>query len=83
MTKNVGQARKTLNERTRNILIEIRGGKMKKLQIKSDIDGDKVGFVIYKSKAMSKIEILGILNIISQEITNQLKDEITIVRKEE
>ena len=46
----------------------------------SEIYGDKVAFSISKSKEMSKIEVLGILNVISQEVSNQLEDEIKIAR---
>lgn len=53
----------------------------RKMKIEAGVDDDKVGFTISKSSAMSRIELLGILQVITQEITSQLEDEIKITKQ--
>lgn len=66
-------------------LTELEGGNKKKmrkqLKITAEVDGDEVGFQVYQSSGMTKIEIIGMLQVVLQEITSQLKDEIKIVKQ--
>jgi len=51
---------------------------MKKLKILVSLKNGQVAFTIFKTKNLSRVEILGILKVISWEINNQLQDKLNI-----
>jgi|TARA_B100001971_G_C18020418_1_gene447081 hypothetical protein len=50
----------------------------KKIEIKAKIIDDEVGFTISKTKEISNIEILGILEMIIHEVEMSLKNKIKV-----
>jgi len=51
---------------------------MKKINIIASIDGDKVAFSVQKSKEISLVEIIGLLNVITNEIRQNLQNKLKI-----
>ena len=51
---------------------------MKKINIIASIDGDKIAFSVQKSKEISLVEIIGLLDVITNEIRQNLQNKIKI-----
>jgi len=51
---------------------------MKKIKIIASIVEDKIAFSVQKSKEISLVEIIGLLNVITNEIRQNLQNKIKI-----
>ena len=51
---------------------------MKKIKIEAQMDEDKIGFLIQKTKNTNKMEIVGMLDFIKKEILDGMGDKIKI-----
>ena len=51
---------------------------MKKIKIVASIVEDKIAFSVQKSKEISLVEIIGLLNVITNEIRQNLQNKIKI-----
>jgi len=51
---------------------------MKKIKIVASIVEDKIAFSVQKSKEISLVEIIGLLNVITNEIRQNLQDKLKI-----
>ena len=51
---------------------------MKKIKIVATIVEDKIAFSVQKSKEISLVEIIGLLNVITNEIRQNLQNKLKI-----